>query len=362
MSGQRKHIFTAGPAVLPVEVLETLSESVRDYKGLGQSVLELSHRSEAFDEIHDKAEQGLRRLLSLKAEDQVLFLQGGATTQFSMVPMNYLRPNHSADYVLTGTWSVKALAEAKRVGQARIAASSKEQGFCSLPSNFDWDSSASYVHYTSNNTIFGTQWAAAPVTERPLVCDASSDIFSRPLDCQQHALVYAGAQKNAGPSGVTIVIIRADFFEQLSAEARDDLGIMFNYRTHAAKQSRYNTPPTFAIYAVSLVAEWLEQLGGLEAMAARNQAKAKKLYEAIDSLEAFEGVAATDARSLMNVTFRLRDDSQQARFLEQAEQQGLVGLKGHRSVGGLRASLYNALPPESVDTLVAFMKDFAQNS
>lgn len=356
----RKHIFTAGPAVLPSSVLEQLAVGVVDYNGGGQSVMELSHRSAAFEEIHNNAEQGLRKLLGCADDDKVLFLQGGASTQFSMIPMNLLKGDESADYLVTGAWSKKALAEAVRIRKARAAGSTEEQKFSAVCSSYDLDDNARYLHYTSNNTIFGTQWAQAPKAPRAnLVCDASSDILSRPIDLKEHKLIYAGAQKNIGPAGVTVVIIRADVYKEL--EERDDksLPTMLNYCTHAPKDSRFNTPPTFGIYAISLVCKWLEELGGLTAMAEINERKAQKLYAAIDDSDFYNGVAESNSRSKMNVCFTLQNADLQGKFLTEAGEAGMVGLKGHRSVGGLRASIYNALPEASVDALCSFMKDFA---
>jgi phosphoserine aminotransferase len=359
----RKHIFTAGPAVLPAEVLEKLAVAVVDYNSNGQSVMELSHRSSEFAEIHDNAEQGLRNLLGLAAGDQALFLQGGASTQFSMVPMNLLDKQQSADYLITGAWSKKALKEARRIGTARAAASSEELAFRSICSSFDLDNNAQYVHYTSNNTIAGTQWAKTPeVGDHTLVCDASSDILSRPIDIEKHDLIYAGAQKNIGPAGVTLVIIREQLYSQLKSKNNDSLPIMLNYCTHGSKQSRYNTPPTFGIYAISLVCQWLESIGGLAAMAEINERKAAKIYSIIDNNDFYHGVAELGSRSKMNLCFTLKDDSLQGQFIEEAGAAGMVGLKGHRSVGGLRASLYNALPEESVDALAAFMTAFADKN
>jgi phosphoserine aminotransferase len=363
MSSSRKHIFTAGPAVLPTTVLEKLSAAVVDYNGQGQSVMELSHRSPAFAEIHDRAENGLRKLLGLADADQILFLQGGASTQFSMVPMNLLGKDQSADYLVTGAWSKKALVEAKRIRAARTAASSKDQKFQSICSNFDLADDAQYVHYTSNNTIAGTQWESCPdVGSKALVCDASSDILSRPIELEKHGLIYAGAQKNIGPAGVTLVVIREALYKELEAKNDGRLPAMFDYCTHAPKQSRYNTPPTFGIYAISLVCEWLESIGGLSGIAAINDRKATKLYSAIDDNDFYNAVAKPGSRSKMNVCFTLKNDDLQGKFLEESAAAGMVGLKGHRSVGGLRASLYNALPEESVDFLVAFMSDFAQKN
>lgn len=359
--GQRKDIFTAGPAVQPEPVLEALAAAVRDYEGSGQSVLELSHRSPAYEGIQARAEAALRRLLGLDEAWSVLFLPGGASTQFSMVPMNLLGEDGRADYIVSGAWSEKALKEAVKVGAARDAGSSKGEDYRTLPGALELDETAVYCHYTSNNTIFGTQWSEPPDAGAvPLVCDASSDILSRPIELARHGLIYAGAQKNAGPAGVTLVLIRSDMIERAKATKRGAaLPAMLDYVVQLGKDSRYNTPPVFAVYGVALIAEWLEQQGGLMAMAARNAEKAAKLYGVIDELEFYEPVAAPEARSLMNVCFRPADAGREGAFIEQAAARGLVGLKGHRSVGGLRASLYNALPVEAVDRLTAFMREFA---
>jgi len=351
----RKHILTAGPAVMPEPVLERLAAAVRDYKGRGQSVLELSHRSADFVEIHARARDGIASLLGLSDDYVVLFLQGGASTQFAMLPMSFLPEGGVADYALTGAWSMKARKEAERYGRVKVACTGAEEGFRQIPGRLEQSGDAVYLHYTSNNTIYGTEWSAAPESEAPLICDASSDILSRPIDMARHAVVYGGAQKNLGPSGVTLVIMRRDWSERVVRE----LPTMLDYRTHIAKDSAFNTPPTFGIYAIALVCEWLAEQGGLSAMAKRNERKARRLYELIDGHELYRGHAALDSRSLMNVTFRVGDEGAEKRFLAEASELGFVGLKGHRSVGGCRASIYNALPDESVTALCDFMSDFA---
>jgi phosphoserine aminotransferase len=345
--------FSAGPATLPVEVLEEARENLVSLGDLGAGILEISHRSPEFQGIIDGAEASIRRLLGLDDAWAVLFLQGGASTQFTMIPQNL---GADADYVLTGTWSQKAIKEAKKLGSPRVAGSSEETGFDRIPAELDLKADASFVHVTSNNTIYGTQWQEVPQTQAPLVCDASSDILSRPLDLSRYSLIYAGAQKNLGPSGLTLVLMRKSLLE------RSDSGLptMLNYNTHVEKGSMFNTPPTFGIYVVGLVAKWIEAQGGLESMAARNQAKAKTLYDAIDGLDLYRGAAQVDSRSLMNVTFRLTDEAREADFVAQAQARGLHGLKGHRSVGGVRASIYNAMPEAGVEALVAFMEEFAQ--
>lgn len=350
--------FSAGPAVLPEEVLAEARDNLLSLGDLGIGICEISHRSKQFSAIIEQAEADIRTLLNVPADYRVLFLQGGATLQFSMVPMNLLGAGQTADYILTGSWSKKALAEAKRVGATHVAASTEEGNFKRIPAQSEIKLSASpaYVHFTSNNTIFGTQWRTEPKAgDAPLVCDASSDIMSRPLDMSRYGVLYAGAQKNLGPSGVTLVILRPDLLER----SADSLPILMNYATMAEGKSLYNTPPTFGVYVVGLVAKWLLRNGGLAAMARRNEAKAAKLYQAIDGSDFFRGHAEPDSRSLMNVTWRHPSEELEARFVAEAEKAGMSGLKGHRSVGGLRASIYNAFPPEGIDTLVSFMKDFA---
>ncbi len=362
MQNERAHNFGAGPAVLPVEVLEQAREALLSFGSTGVGILELSHRSDAFVAVREEAEARLRRLAGVGDDWAVLFLQGGASLQFHMVPLNL---GARGDYVLTGVWSQKALDEARRLeapdARPHVAATSEPTGFDRIPATLDLRPDAAFVHYTSNNTIYGTQWHHLPAVggAAPLVCDASSDIFSRPLDLSRHALVYAGAQKNLGPVGVTVVFVRRD----LLARMRRGLTPMLDYAVQAKHDSSYNTCPTFGIYLVGLVARWLEDAGGLAAMAERNARKAAKVYAAIDAApELYRGHARPEARSLMNVTFRLPDAAAEARFLEGAEARRLVGLKGHRSVGGVRASLYNALPEAAVDALVDWMREFARQA
>lgn len=357
---ERAHNFGAGPAVLPVEVLAEAREALLSFAGTGVGILELSHRSDAFTAVREDAEARLRRLAGIGDGWSVLFLQGGASLQFHMVPLNL---GAAGDYVLTGVWSQKALEEARRLATAaarpHVAATSEPTGFDRIPEALDLRPDAAFVHYTSNNTIYGTQWHRTPEAGgAPLVCDASSDIFSRPLDFSRHALVYAGAQKNLGPAGVTVVFVRHDL---LARGAGRELPPMLDYAVQAKNASSYNTCPTFPIYLVGLVARWLEAGGGLTAMAERNARKAAKVYAAIDAApDLYRGHARPEARSQMNVTFRLPDGAAERRFLEGAEARGLVGLKGHRSVGGVRASLYNALPEPAVDALVDWMQEFAR--
>jgi phosphoserine aminotransferase len=356
---KRVHNFGAGPAALPLPVLERVQAELLDYAGTGMSVLEMSHRSAAFEGIIRKAEADLRALVGLGPDYAVLFLQGGASLQFAMVPANLRPAGASADYVISGHWAKAAFKEAQKSGRARVAASTETTGFDRVPpqGELDPDLEAAYLHFTSNNTIYGTQWPTPP--EAPpgvaLVCDASSDALSRPIDASRYGLLYAGAQKNLGPAGVTLVIVRRELLERTPG----DLAAMLDYRLLAEAGSLYNTPPCFAIYVVSLVLEWLREQGGLEAAARRNAAKAALLYEAIDRSDGFyRGHAQEASRSRMNVTFRLADAGQEPAFLKQAQAEGLDGLKGHRSVGGVRASIYNACPPESVAALADFMGEF----
>ena len=354
---QRLFNFGAGPAVLPEAVLERVREDLMALPGRGMSVLEISHRSAAFDEILAAAETNIRVLAGVPDDYHVLFLQGGATLQFSMVPMNLLPPGGTADYVVTGSWAAQAAKEAEKFGAVRVAATTEPERFRRVPppAGIDFSPRASYVHVTSNNTIAGTQWPVMPDTgDVPLVVDASSDILSRPLDVARHGVIYAGAQKNLGPAGVTAVIIRRDLAERGPAS----LPKLMRYAVHAKGGSRANTPPVFAVYVVSLVTAWLRDRGGLEAAAARNARKAATLYAAIDRSGFYRGVADPASRSLMNVTFRLASPALEAKFVEEAAAAGLAGLKGHRSVGGLRASIYNACPPAAVDALVEFMAEF----
>ena len=357
----RLYNFSAGPAVLPLPVLEEAQRDLVELPGVGMSVMEISHRSKAFDEIIQGAESDLRRLGGIPDNYKVLFLQGGASLQFSMVPMNLLTAGGVADYIITGDWSKKALKEAKRIGAATIAASTEDGKFTRVPraSEISYTPGAAYVHMTSNNTIFGTQWQTMPeTTGAPLVCDASSDIFSRPIDAAKFGLIYAGAQKNLGPSGVTVVIIRED----LLARSPDSLSTMLSYKTHADNGSMYNTPPVFGIYILRLVLKWLVSLGGLDAIGKVNDRKAKALYGEIDRTEFWKPHAAADSRSQMNITFRLPSEELEKIFIKEATQDGFDGLKGHRSVGGMRASIYNAFPEEGVDALIAFMREFERAS
>ncbi len=349
--------FSAGPAVLPVEVLEEAQQNLLSLPGVGMSVLEISHRSKTFDEIIQGCEADMRKLAGIPDDYRVLFLQGGASLQFSMVPLNLLPADGSADYIVTGAWSQKAVKEAKRVGRVKIAATTESGNFTRVPgqAELQLDPSAAYVHMTSNNTIFGTEWRTLPdVGDVPLVSDTSSDMFSGPIDVRRHALIYAGAQKNLAPAGVTLVILREDMLKR----SPSTLHTMLNYNVHAENQSMYNTPPVFAIYVMRLVLKWLLGQGGLDTIHKRNARKADKLYAEIDRTGFYRGHAEKDSRSRMNVTFRLPSEELEKTFAKEATAAGLDGLKGHRSVGGMRASIYNAFPEAGVDALVEFMRQF----
>ncbi len=355
--------FNAGPAVLPVSVLERAREEMLNFENTGMSVMEMSHRSKAFEGILTKAIAGFRRVLGIPENYDVLFLQGGATLQFSMVPMNLCLSNQPMDYIHTGYWSKKAIDEAEKVGTCRLAATSEPQKFMRLPrlEEIKLDEKASYAYLCSNNTIEGTQWREFPDTgEIPLVGDMSSDILSHRFDVRKFGLIFAGAQKNIGPSGVTVVIIRKDLAERGSAK----LPVMLQYRTHTKNNSLYNTPPTFGIYIAWLVMEWVESLGGLAAMERLNEEKAGILYRAIDESGFYRCPVEKQDRSWMNVVYRIKDGDEalEKKFVEEAKAQGMVGLQGHRAVGGLRASIYNAHPIEGVKTLVDFMKEFRKKN
>ncbi len=350
--------FSAGPAVLPLSVLKEAQDNLVNYQGVGMSVLEMSHRSVPFEKIISEAEADLRVLLSMPDNYRVLFLQGGASLQFTMVPMNLLPKEGSADYIITGAWSQGALKEAKKIGNPRVAASTEDSAFNRIPAQEELalDPGAAYTHFTSNNTIYGTQWRTEPETgEVPLVCDASSDFLSRPLEIAKYGLIYAGAQKNAGPAGVTIVIIRND----LIARIPSGLPSLLDYRLLAENKSLYNTPPAFSIYIAGLVFKWLlGELGGLGMVEKKNEEKARIVYRQIDSSDFYRGHAEPSSRSRMNVTFRLPSEELEKKFATEATGLGLDGLKGHRSVGGIRASIYNAFPKEGVEALAEFMRDF----
>ena len=360
----RVYNFGAGPAVIPEPVIEEARRDLLTLPGVGMSVLEISHRSSTFTEIIETAEANIRQLAGLPGDYHVLFMQGGATQQFAMVPMNLLATGGTADYVVTGSWAKKAAQEAERFGTVRIAASTANEEFSRVPksSELKLSTDAAYVHLTSNNTIYGTQWSKMPETgDRPLVVDASSDVFSRPINLVHDGigLLYGGAQKNLGPAGVTLVLVRDDLV-QLAESIDRTVPTTLRYSTYASSASLHNTPPVFAIYMVGLVTKWLLVNGGLDAMATRNERKAQKVYSAIDRSDFYQGTAQSESRSLMNVTIRLPDEELERRFVREASAAGFVGLKGHRSVGGLRASIYNAFPEAGVDAFVDFMDEFVR--
>ncbi len=356
----RKVNFSAGPAALPLSVLEEAREALISLDGTGIGVLEHSHRGKAFLAVYENAVQRCREVAGISDDYDILFLQGGASTQFFMVPMNFLSSDQTADYLVTGSWSQKAVKEAKKFGNVNVVCSSEDRNFCYIPEERTNSTSPRYVHFTSNNTIYGTQFSSEPSVpdDAFLVCDTSSDIFSRPLDVNKYGMIYAGAQKNLGPSGVTLVIVRKDLVEQ----GKSDLPTMLQYRTHAEKESMFNTPPTFGIYIISLTLKWILEQGGLEKVGERNAAKAQALYSYLDESQLFNATADVGSRSNMNVCFVTGDADKDAAFIKAATEAGFDGLKGHRSVGGMRASIYNAFEPKDVDSLVAFMRDFEQKN
>jgi phosphoserine aminotransferase len=358
----RVYNFSPGPAVLPEEVLSQARDELLDWHGSGVSVMEMSHRGKEFIAIAQKAESDLRELLSIPANYKILFLQGGASAQFAMVPINLLRGRQKADYINTGEWSKKAIKEAKRFCAVNVAASSEASNFAAAPKQGDLklDPEAAYVHYTPNETIGGVEFSYIPATGNvPLVADMSSTLLSRPIDVSKYGLIYAGAQKNIGPAGLTIVVLREDLLGQALPTAPS----MFDYKIHADNESMYNTPPTYAWYIAGLVFEWLKNKGGLKGMAAINQRKADKLYGYIDASDGFyRNPVEKASRSWMNVPFTLKDAALDEAFLKGAKGAGLVQLKGHRSVGGMRASIYNAMPESGVDALIAYMQEFARKN
>ncbi len=361
MKENRIYNFNAGPAALPLSVLEEVKESFLNFAGSGMSITEISHRSKLFDEVINDAVTRTKRLLGLDDKYQVLFLQGGASLQFDMIPMNLLPDGKTADYVDTGTWSSKAIKEAQILGKnIKVVASSKDKNYSYIPANVKFNSDAVYVHITSNNTIKGTQWASFPDTGGiPLVADMSSDIMSRPFDPKPFGLIYAGAQKNIGPAGVCMVIIREDMLKTVP----DNLPSMLKYTTFSSSNSLYNTPPCFSIYVIQLVLKWLEEtIGGLEKIGEINKEKARLLYEIFDSGKFYKGTAEKGSRSLMNVTFRLPNEELEGKFIQEATKNGFGGLKGHRSVGGCRASIYNATTLDAIGALTGFMKEFEKKN
>ncbi len=357
---ERIYNFSPGPATLPVEVLEQASEDIVNFRNKGIGLIELSHRSREFMEVAEEAGALIRELMSVPDNYRILFLQGGASTQFAMVPLNLLAPDRKGTYLNTGTWAKKAIKEAKNIANVQVAYSSEETSFDHVPSDTDYsvDDDSEYLYFVSNNTIYGTQFSKFPKSGKMLVSDMSSDILSRQFDISPFGLIFAGAQKNMGPAGVTVVIIRDDLLDR----APDNLPTMFRYRTHADKDSMFNTPPCFAIYVVGLVAKWLKKLGGVKKIEEINREKAAILYDFLDSTDFYRGHARKDSRSIMNVTFNLPTPELEARFIAEASARGLDGLKGHRSIGGCRASIYNAFPRQGVLELVDFMKEFEKRN
>ncbi len=359
IGGKRVHIFNAGPAALPMPVLKEVQAHFLNFHGSGMSITEISHRSTLFEEVINDAIDRTRRLLKLSDDYHVLFIQGGASLQFCMIPMNLALPGRPVTYINTGVWSTKAIREAQIQGKdVRVIPASEDREFSCLPTDFTVDRQASYLHLTSNNTIRGTQWQQFPDGKGiPLISDMSSDFMSRPVDVKPFGLIYASAQKNLGPSGIAMVIIREDMLKRVP----DSLPTMLRYTTYRDNKSLFNTPPTFAIYIIALVLAWLEEtIGGLKAMEKINKEKASFIYEVIDKSEIYQGIAEAKSRSMMNVTFRLPDKELEQGFLAEARKNGFEGLRGHRSVGGCRASLYNAVTIDSVKRLVAFMREFEE--
>ena len=353
---KRLYNFSAGPAVLPLPVLQKAEKELVNYQGKGASIIEMSHRGPEYTEINETAAKRLKRITGADDDWEILFLQGGASTQFMMVPQNFLSSDQTADYIDTGSWSSKAIKEAKFFGNVHVPFSSKESNYSFVPTDDQLQPSdnAVYTHFTSNNTIFGTQFRKEPATNGSLlVCDASSDFLSRPIDLDKYGLIYAGAQKNLGPSGVTVVMIRKSFLEN---QVTDEMPTMLNYRTHI--QKLFNTPPVFAVYMVNYVLEWIEEKGGLTYFEKYNEQKGGILYDEIDKDDFYRGTVDKASRSLMNVTFRLQSEDLEKRFLAEAAEHNLSALKGHRSVGGIRASIYNACELDSVKALVSFMQQF----
>ncbi len=357
---ERTTNFNAGPAALPLEVLQTAQKEFIDFNESGMSVMELSHRSKEYEAVHQKAKSLLIELMGIPEDYDILFLQGGASLQFSMLPMNFLTPEKTAHFVMTGAWSEKALAEAKLFGNTSVTATSESDNYSYIPEVDLTDvKDGAYLHITSNNTIFGTQWQEFPNSPIPLVADMSSDILSRKIDVSKFDVIYGGAQKNLGPSGVTVVVMKKSWLQN----ENDNVPKILKYSTHVKADSLYNTPPTFAIYMLSLVLEWLKKNGGVEAAEQRNEQKAQVLYSCIDESNGFyKGHARKDSRSRMNVTFTLRDDELTKKFIQEAKERKMVGLGGHRSVGGCRASIYNAVSLEDCEKLAAFMKKFQQEN
>lgn len=360
---RRAYNFNAGPAAIPLEVLQQAQEELLEFRGIGMSIMEISHRSKEYEQVHQETQEILTELLAIPKGYKVLFLQGGASTQFAMVPMNFLHSGKTAAYVHTGSWANKAITEARQIGEVQLAGSSESSNFTSIPGpeHIVWPANAAYLHITSNETIGGIQYRDYPLTDAvPLIADMSSDILCRPLDVSQFALMYAGAQKNLGPSGVTLVILREDLLADVPATG---IPTMLRYDTHVKNDSLYNTPPVYSIYMMNLVLKWIRSNGGLSAMEERNREKTSLIYDVIDKSDGFyRGVADRESRSLMNITFRMANEQLEKQFIQESLQEGFIGLKGHRSVGGLRASTYNAVPYESCKALAQFMNHFQQKN
>lgn len=352
----KQHNFSAGPAILPQSVMKEAANAVKNFNGIGLSLLEISHRSPAFGEVMEEAESLVRELVGLDDSYAVLFLTGGASSQFYMAPMNLLKENETAAYIDTGTWSTKAIKEAKNFGNIDVIASGKEDNYKVIPKRYRKPSDAAYLHVTSNNTIYGTQFQKFPETDTPIICDMSSDMFSRPFDINKFGMIYAGAQKNLGPAGTTLVIVKKDWI----GRSGRTLPTMLNYQTHIDKNSMFNTPPAFPIYVLMLTLRWIKSKGGLAGVEKINKSKARLLYKEIDTNPCFEGTVNKKDRSLMNVCFLPTNEKYTVPFLEMCAEAGISGVKGHRSVGGFRASIYNAMPRRSVKVLVDLMQSFAQ--
>ncbi|APD06241.1 phosphoserine transaminase [Flavobacteriaceae bacterium UJ101] len=354
----KKYNFSAGPCILPQEVLSKASDSVKELNNSGLSLIEISHRSKDFVEVMEKARSLVKELLNVPEGYSVLFLQGGASLQFIMTPYNFLKIGGKASYINTGTWSDKAVKEAKKIGEVVEVASSKDQNFNYIPKEYTIPEDSDYIHITSNNTIFGTQFKTFPKTDKVLICDMSSDIFSRKINVSDFGMIYAGAQKNMGPAGATLVIVK----DELLGHTGRDIPSYLDYKVHIDKDSMFNTPPVFSVYTSMLTLEWLKSKGGVEAIEKINNEKATLLYDEVDRNPLFEGVAAVEDRSMMNVTFVLKNQEHQALFDSIWEAKGVSGIKGHRSVGGYRASIYNGMPQEGIEVLVAAMKELELNS
>ena len=359
MKRETTYNFNAGPSALPTVVLERAQKQLLNFEESGMSIMEMSHRGKVYEAVHNAAIERMRKLYNIPEDYEVVFLQGGASLQFSMIPMNFLNEGEKAGYIMTGSWSEKAIKEAKMVGSTYEVASTKDNHYKNIPTSFTVEEGTRYVHMTSNNTIFGTQFKTTPEVNVPLIADMSSDIMSKPIDVSKYAMIYAGAQKNLGPSGVTVAIIKKDFL----ATAKAENPTVLQYATHVKNNSLYHTPPTFGIYMLGEVLKWIEEQGGLEAVDKQNEMKAALIYDVIDESNGFyTGHADKDSRSLMNITFRVADEDLEKKFLTEAAAAGFVGLNGHRSVGGCRASAYNAVPVAACQALADFMKNFMANN